>query len=81
MKINAVLRCKEPEIKPRAYEVSDVIGDAYDLDAMFVVSVGFAENDMIVQLYKNGELMGDYVSESVFAEIYQYRKYSNNRQC
>ena len=25
MKINAVLRCKEPEIKPRAYEVSDVI--------------------------------------------------------
>ena len=25
MKINAVLRCKESEIKPRAYEVSDVI--------------------------------------------------------
>ena len=25
MKINAVLRCKGPEIKPRAYEVSDVI--------------------------------------------------------
>ena len=25
MKINAVLRCKEPEIKPRAYEVADVI--------------------------------------------------------
>ena len=25
MKINAVLRCKEPEIKPHAYEVSDVI--------------------------------------------------------
>lgn len=25
MKINAVLRCKESEIKPRAYEVSEVI--------------------------------------------------------
>ena len=25
MKINTVLRCKEPEIKSRAYEVSDVI--------------------------------------------------------
>lgn len=25
MNINAVLRCKESEIKPRAYEVSDVI--------------------------------------------------------
>lgn len=25
MKINAVLRCKESEIKPRAYEVADVI--------------------------------------------------------
>ena len=25
MKINAVLRCKESEIKPRTYEVSDVI--------------------------------------------------------
>lgn len=25
MKINAVLRCKESEMKPRAYEVSDVI--------------------------------------------------------
>ncbi len=32
------------------------------------VSVGFAENDMIVQLYKNGELAGDYVSETLITE-------------
>lgn len=32
------------------------------------VSVGFAENDMIVQLYKNGELAGDYVSETLIME-------------
>ncbi len=32
------------------------------------VSVGFAENDMIVQLYKNGEFAGDYVSETLITE-------------
>ena len=32
------------------------------------VSVGFAENDMIVQLYKNGEIIGDYVSETLITE-------------
>ena len=32
------------------------------------VSVGFAENDMIVQLYKNGELADDYVSETLITE-------------
>ena len=32
------------------------------------VSVGFAENDMIVQLYKDGEFAGDYVSETLITE-------------
>ena len=32
------------------------------------VSVGFAENDLIVQLYKDGELIGDYVSETLITE-------------
>ena len=32
------------------------------------VSVGFIENDLIVQLYKDGELAGDYVSESLITE-------------
>ena len=32
------------------------------------VSVGFTENDMIVQLYKNGELAGDYVSETLITK-------------
>lgn len=37
------------------------------------VSVGFAENDMIVQLYKNGELAGDYVSETLITESGKYK--------
>ena len=32
------------------------------------VSVSFIENDLIVQLYKNGELAGDYVSETLITE-------------
>ena len=37
------------------------------------VSVGFAENDMIVQLYKNGELAGDYVYETLITESGKYK--------
>lgn len=37
------------------------------------VSVGFAENDLIVQLYKNGELAGDYVSETLITESGKYK--------
>ena len=33
------------------------------------VSVSFIENDLIVQLYKNGEFIGDYVSETLITEI------------
>ena len=32
------------------------------------VSVSFIENDLIVQLYKDGELIGDYVSETLITE-------------
>ena len=32
------------------------------------VSVSFIENDLIVQLYKNGEIIGDYVSETLITE-------------
>ena len=32
------------------------------------VSVSFIENDLIVQLYKNGEFIGDYVSETLITE-------------
>lgn len=32
------------------------------------VSVGFAEDDLIVQLYKDGEIIGDYVSETLITE-------------
>ena len=32
------------------------------------VSVSFIENDLIVQLYKDGELAGDYVSETLITE-------------
>ena len=37
------------------------------------VSVSFIENDMIVQLYKNGELAGDYVSETLITESGKYK--------
>ena len=32
------------------------------------VSVGFTESDLIVQLYKDGEIIGDYVSETLITE-------------
>ena len=32
------------------------------------VSVGFTESDLIVQLYKDGEFVGDYVSETLITE-------------
>ena len=32
------------------------------------VSVSFIENDLIVQLYKDGELADDYVSETLITE-------------
>ena len=32
------------------------------------VSVRFTENDLIVQLYKDGEFVGDYVSETLITE-------------
>ena len=32
------------------------------------VSVSLIENDLIVQLYKNGEFIGDYVSETLITE-------------
>ena len=37
------------------------------------VSVGFTENDLIVQLYKDGELAGDYVSETLITESGKYK--------
>ena len=37
------------------------------------VSVGFTESDLIVQLYKDGELAGDYVSETLITESGKYK--------
>lgn len=37
------------------------------------VSVSFTESDLIVQLYKDGELAGDYVSESLITESGKYK--------
>ena len=37
------------------------------------VSVSFTESDLIVQLYKNGELLGDYVSETLITESGKYK--------
>lgn len=37
------------------------------------VSVGFTENDLIVQLYKDGEFAGDYVSENLITESGKYK--------
>ena len=37
------------------------------------VSVIFTESDLIVQLYKNGELINDYVSETLITEIGKYK--------
>lgn len=37
------------------------------------VSVSFTENGLMVQLYKNGELMGDYVSETLITESGKYK--------
>lgn len=37
------------------------------------VSVSFIENDLIVQLYKDGELIGDYVSETLITESGKYK--------
>lgn len=37
------------------------------------VSVSFAESDLIVQLYKDGEFAGDYVSETLITESGKYK--------
>ena len=43
------------------------------------VSVSFTENGLIVQLYKNGELMGDYVSETLITESGKYKVVATNK--
>lgn len=43
------------------------------------VSVSFTESDLIVQLYKDGELAGDYVSESLITESGKYKVVATNK--
>ena len=64
MKINTVLRCKEPEIKSRAYEVSDVI-TLSDAEFRSVLKESLKDRGLDLYRYKKTIFFGFWISDEI----------------